>query len=133
MSQYLEKRRAIMLGLREPDAKKEPKQIPKVSEKKKKEQADEKMLFAADKEFYTEVWSASPHKCQECGKKLGREPLTLFFHHLLEKRNHPEFRHTHENITILCPDCHTQAEADLDKVPKTKARRDEMVKLLLNK
>lgn len=42
MSTYLEKRRAIMLGLREPDPKKEPKTIAKVSEKKKAQQAAEK-------------------------------------------------------------------------------------------
>jgi len=42
MSAYLEKRRAIMLGLQAPDPKKEPKPIPKISEKKKAKDAVEK-------------------------------------------------------------------------------------------
>lgn len=118
---------------RQKKEKKPPTPIASVSEKKKKVLAEEKKLFAADKDFYAEVWAASPHICQECLTKLGREPLTLFFHHLLEKRNHPEFRHTHENVMILCPDCHTQAESDIDKTPKVRERRNEVIKLLLNK
>lgn len=116
---------------REPKAKKLPTPIAKVSDKKKKEQAEEKKVSAMDKEFYLEIWVASPHKCSECEKKLGKEPLTLFFHHLLEKRNYPEFRYTPENIAILCPDCHSQAEADIEKTPKTKARREKLAKELL--
>lgn len=116
---------------RAPKAKKLPTPIAKVSDKKKKEQVEEKKVSAMDKEFYLEIWVASPHVCSECQKKLGKEPLTLFFHHLLEKRNYPEFRYTPENIAILCPDCHTQAETDIDKTPKTKARREKLAKELL--
>lgn len=116
---------------RTPREKKAPKSIARVSEKKKEKAADEKALFAADKEFYAEIWVASPHVCQDCGRHLGREPLTTFFHHLLPKKPYPQFRHTPENIMILCPDCHTQAETLLDHAPKVKARRDEVQKLLL--
>ena len=125
------KRREILLGIREPDPKKEKKPIVKVSEKKKAQQKEERELFAADKEFYAEIWLASPHTCQNCGKNLGKEPLTTFFHHLLPKKPYPEFRHTPENIMILCPDCHTQAETFLDHLPKVKARRDEVMKILI--
>jgi 5-methylcytosine-specific restriction endonuclease McrA len=106
--------------------------IPKVSKKRAKQILEQKATLEADKEFYKAIWAASPHWCFECGKKLGREPLTLFFHHLLEKRNYPQFRHTPENITILCPDCHSQVEVDLDKCPKTKERRLWAEKTLLN-
>ena len=116
---------------REPKAKKLPQPIAKVSEKKKKEQAEEKKVTAMDKEFYLERWVSAPHKCEECGKGLGREPLTIFFHHLLEKRNYPEFRYIPENIMILCPDHHAQAETDIDKVPKVKTRREQVAKALL--
>lgn len=125
------RRQGLKNGTREPDAKKLPVPIAKQSEKKKKEQKDENALFAADKDFYAEVWNSSPHKCEECGRKLGKEPLTLFFHHVLPKRQYPQFRHTHENIMILCPDYHTQAEVDIDKTPKVKIRTAEVTKLLL--
>jgi 5-methylcytosine-specific restriction endonuclease McrA len=105
--------------------------IPKVSAKRKKQIEQDKQTFEEDKAFYLEIWLASPHVCQcGCNKKLGKEPLTLFFHHLLEKRNYPQFRHTPENIMILAPDCHQQAEADMDKIPKVRQRRNEVAKLL---
>lgn len=105
--------------------------IPKVSKKRQKKLEDQKELAKLDKEFYLEHWLACPHKCEQCGKKLGKEPLTLFFHHALPKRNYPQFRHTHENIIVVCPDCHQQAETDLDKVPIIKMRTQEIDKLLL--
>lgn len=123
---------ARLQAARTPKEKKKPQPINKMSEKTKAKLAEEKALFAADKDFYLEVWIASPHVCGECTSKLGKEPLTLFFHHLLPKFKYPEFRHTPENIMILCPDCHTQAEADLDKVPKVRQRTNEAIKLLLN-
>jgi 5-methylcytosine-specific restriction endonuclease McrA len=106
--------------------------ITKVSKKRQKKLEDQKELHKLDKEFYLEIWLASPHVCQcGCNKKLGKEPLTLFFHHLLEKRNYPQFRHTPENIMILAPDCHQQVEVDIDKRPAVKRRRAEVEKLLL--
>lgn len=132
MSQYMLQRQGLKNGTREKDRPKAKQPLRQVSEKKKKEQKDDKALFAADKEFYAEIWNSSPHICQECGKKLGKEPLTLFFHHLLPKRSHPEFRHTHENVMVLCPDCHSQVESDIDKVPRVKVRTAEVAKLLLN-
>lgn len=116
---------------RTPKEKKLPQPIARMSEKKKAQLGAEKKLFQEDKEFYAEIWSCSPHVCQACNKNLGREPLTLFFHHLLPKDIYDQFRHTPENIMILCPDCHTQAETLLDHAPKVKARRDEVAKLLL--
>lgn len=131
MSDYMLRRQALKNGTREKDSPKEKKPIPKISEKKKALVVDDKKVFAADKEFYADIWSSSPHKCQECGNKLPEEALTLFFHHLLPKAHYPEFRHTPENIMLLCPDCHQQAETDLDKVPKVRTRTEEVKKLLL--
>lgn len=123
--------RALKLAALEPKGKAQY-SIPKISEKKKKQEAENRRTLEADKLFYLEIWVASPHVCGECDRKLGREPLTLFFHHLLEKRNYPEFRYTPENIAILCADCHTQAETDIDKTPKTKARREQVLKLFIH-
>lgn len=116
---------------RTPKEKKLPQPIAKVSEKKKKLLGEEKKQFQEDKEFYAEIWSCSPHVCQDCNKNLGREPLTLFFHHLLPKDIYDQFRHTPENIMILCGDCHSQAETFIDRVPKVVARRNIAIKELL--
>lgn len=118
------------------DRAKEPKTpkkyyLPKKSKKKIKQEAEAKETQLLDKEFYLEHWRACPHSCEQCSKKLGKEPLTLFFHHAMPKRLYPGLRHVHENIIVLCPDCHQQAETDLDKVPIVKRRTQEIEKLLL--
>lgn len=128
MSYLDERRNHINAGRPIPEKKKYT--IPKVSAKRAAKIEEDKQTFEQDKIFYKEVWDASPHVCQECSKKLGKEPLTLFFHHLLPKRNFPQFRHTPENIIILCADCHQQAETDLDKVPAVRRRTNEVAALL---
>lgn len=126
----IEEIRALKNAALEPKIKKAY-SIPKISEKRKKQIEENKDLAALDKNFYAEIWNSSPHKCQNCNCKLPKEPLTIFFHHLLEKRNYPQLRHVPENIMILCPDCHAQAEADIDKTPKVKVRRSQVEKTLL--
>lgn len=121
----------LKMWANEPKAPKPRKPIPKVSKKRQKKLEDQKELLKLDKDFYLEHWHACPHVCEQCQKKLGKEPLTLFFHHALPKRLYPQFRHTHENIIVVCPDCHQQAETDLDKVPIVKRRTQEIEKTLL--
>src|SRR6185437_3793989 len=117
---------------RMPREKKKPAPIARQSEKKKAQAAEEKKLLELDKAFYLEVWLASPHICQcGCGQNLGREPLTTFFHHLLEKRNYPEFRHTPENIMILHPDCHNAVESNIDNRASVRLRREGVYKQLI--
>lgn len=99
--------------------------IPKVSKKRQKKLEEQKELLKLDEEFYKEVWAASPHKCQNCDCSLPKTPYNWMFHHLLEKRNYPQFRHTPENIMILCLECHSKAETNVDFAPKIKQRRIE--------
>jgi len=105
-------------------------QIPRFSKKKQKQMQEQKDLIKLDHEFYEEHWRACLHRCEQCDLNLGKEPLTIFFHHALPKRNYPQFRHTHENLIVLCGNCHSQAEVDIDKVPIVKRRTAEIEKLL---
>lgn len=105
--------------------------IPKVSAKRKKQIEQDKITLEHDKEFYKEVYAASPHICQNCDCRLPKEPQSFMFHHLLEKRNYPQFRYTPENIMILCLTCHSQAETNIDFAPRVKARRMEAESTLL--
>jgi len=105
--------------------------IPKVSKKRAKKIEYQKKVLELDKEFYKEIYLASPHWCQNCGCKLPKEPQTFMFHHLLEKRNYPELRHIPENIMILCLQCHSKAETNIDFAPKIKERRLQAEKELL--
>lgn len=110
---------------------KEKKPIAKMSEKKKAQVKFDQGMFLLDKSFYAEVWSAAPHQCEVCKLNLGNEPLTIFFHHILPKSIYPAFRHTAENICILCPEHHTQVETDINKVPYVKKRTEKVTKELL--
>lgn len=106
--------------------------IPKVSVKRAKKLLEQKATSEADREFYLEVWRAAPHKCYNCDCKLPKEPSNFMFHHLLEKRNYPQFRHEPLNIAILCLECHSKCETNIDFAPKIKQMREEVEKKLLH-
>lgn len=120
----IERIRQIKQQALEPRPKKVYK-IPKVSKKRQKKLEDQKKLLKLDGEFYKEIYNASPNKCQNCDCKLPRTPSNFMFHHLLEKRNYPQYRHTPENIMILCLTCHSKAETNIDFAPRIKQRRLE--------
>jgi 5-methylcytosine-specific restriction endonuclease McrA len=104
--------------------------IPKVSKKKAKQILEQKATLEADKEFYIQIWAASPHFCQcGCHARLGKEPLTTMFHHLLFKSKYPDLRHTPENIMILLPACHNAYHANPLNRPEVTRRQQEVLKL----
>ncbi len=103
--------------------------IPKVSKKRQKKLAEQKDLAKLDEEFYKEVWLASPNKCQNCDLRLPRTPSNWMFHHVLFKSKRPDLRHVHENIMLLCLECHDQVHRNPDKCPKINRRAEELEKL----
>lgn len=105
--------------------------IAKVSKKRAKLIEEQKDLLKLDKEFYKEVYAASPHWCWNCGCKLPKEPQLFMFHHLLPKSQYPQFRHTPENICVLCLECHSKCETNIDFAPKIKQLLIETEKKLL--
>lgn len=80
--------------------------------KAKKEKADK---FPADREFYLEIWEEREHVCFSSGEYLGSEPLTLYFHHCLPKKQYPQYRYCKWNIVILSWSEHTKADNGLNK------------------
>lgn len=58
------------------------------------------------KKFFINLWKMRPHVCENCNTKLGNEPLSYMFDHILEKSKHPEFKLEEENIMMLCLHCH---------------------------
>ena len=57
-------------------------------------------------EFFLSIWKKRPHKCENCNKYLGNEPLSYMFDHLLEKSKYPELELEEDNIMIVCLECH---------------------------
>jgi hypothetical protein len=105
--------------------------IPRVSKKRAKKILEDKATLEADREFYKEVYRAAPHVCYNCGCKLPKEPSTFMFHHLLEKRNYPQFRYEPLNIAILCLECHSKCETNIDFAPKIKEMRRQVEQKLM--
>lgn len=86
--------------------------IPKVSDARRRLIADQ---GGADKAFYAHIWEHCKRSCSVCGKFLGHEPFTTFFHHILVKAKFPKLRYVEENIVVLCPDCHNEAHQSKGK------------------
>lgn len=57
--------------------------------------------------FFLQVWkNRKQHDCENCGKWLGKEPLSYMFDHLLEKSKYPELKYEEDNIMLVCLECH---------------------------
>ena len=123
--------------------------IKKVSNKQVFKLTLKKELLQVDREFYLSLWyktfgrvkntadesgldnvEVCP-KCECCGTRLWFEPNLMYFHHILEKRNYPEYRHKEWNIAILCSDCHSRYESNPDNVPYLKMKKEKLLKEIL--
>lgn len=56
--------------------------------------------------FFLQIWNKKKHECENCGKWLGKEPLSYMFDHLLEKSKHPDLKFEEDNIMLVCLECH---------------------------
>lgn len=56
--------------------------------------------------LFLEIWKERPHLCSECGKRLGEDPLPIFFSHIKSRGAHPELKMDKNNIELLCSACH---------------------------
>jgi len=56
--------------------------------------------------FFMSIWAKRSHKCEHCGKWLGKEPRSYMFDHLLEKSKYPKLRLEEDNILLVCLECH---------------------------
>lgn len=107
----------------------------KVSSKQKVKIEQKKELLIEDKIFYLSIWeerkdSKGLHSCEVCDEPIYGEPLTLYFDHLLEKSKFPQFRHTKENVAIVCGDCHS-SKTNGNPKPKHKILIMNAIKILI--
>lgn len=57
--------------------------------------------------FFLHIWEKNlKHECENCGKWLGKEPLSYMFDHLLEKSKYPDLSKEEDNIMLVCLECH---------------------------
>jgi hypothetical protein len=66
-----------------------------------------KVITSKMRDFFVDVWQKrKKHECENCGKWLGKEPLSYMFDHVLEKSKHPDLKFEENNIMLLCLECH---------------------------
>ena len=56
--------------------------------------------------LFIDIWKKRKHICENCGVKLGNEPRTYMFDHLLEKSKYPKLTFQEDNIMLVCLECH---------------------------
>lgn len=104
----------------------------KLTEKAKRRRAERMEQSAKDRELWTSIWEERPHIDFETDEPIYGEPLTIYFHHVLPKHDgpggYPQFRYKKWNIVIVSWQTHTNAENNIDLVPKIKAYRDKLLK-----
>lgn len=81
------------------------------------------------REFFLQIWSKRSHHSEVSGRWLGKDPLTVFFHHILPKEKYPHAALDEENIVLLTIDEHEQVENNIYRYEEINEQR----KYLLNK
>ena len=88
----------------------------------------EKKLKTAEMfEFFISYWKKSNKKSAVSGKFLGKEPLSVFFHHILPKEKYPEACLDEENIILLTLEEHSNVENDMYRYEEVNKRRNYLL------
>jgi hypothetical protein len=91
----------------------------------KLDKSDEEIRKISElQQFFLQIWNKRPHHSEISDSYLGKEPLSIFFHHILPKEKHPEARLDEENIVLLTLDEHSDVENDMYKYPEINRRRE---------
>lgn len=75
-------------------------------------------------ELFLQLWKKRPHYSEVSGTYLGKEPLTVFFHHILPKSKYPHASLDEENIILLTLNEHEQVEIDIYRYEEVNQRRN---------
>lgn len=100
------------------------KPIQKRTSKQLTKEIDKRIKTAEMFEFFISYWKKSDKKSAVSGKFLGKEPLSVFFHHILPKEKYPEACFDEENIILLTLSEHEQVEMDIYRYEEVNNRRN---------
>lgn len=77
--------------------------------------------------FFMDVWHRRRHYSEVSGRWLGKEALSVYFHHILAKSKYPNAIFDEDNIILLTFDEHQKVENDPQSYDEVNKRR---IKLL---
>lgn len=78
-------------------------------------------------EFFVDLWKKKKHYSEISGEYLGKEPLSVYFHHILPKNKYPEACFDEENIILLTLLEHEQVESDMYRYEEVNKRRNYLL------
>ena len=78
------------------------------------------------KEFFLQIWKKRLHYSQISMDYLGKEPLSIFFHHILPKNKYPQAAFDEENIILLTLEEHDQVEMDPTRYEEINKKREQL-------
>ena len=76
------------------------------------------------REMFLRVWKQRPHKSEISGERLGTEPLSIFFHHILPKEKYKDAMLDEENIILMTLDEHSNVESNIYRYEEVNKRRE---------
>lgn len=103
------------------------KPLPKTSSKssKKVDKSEEVIRQISElRSLFLRIWRKRLHYSQVSMDYLGREPLSVYFHHILSKEKYPEAMMDEENIVLLTLEEHDNIERDMYKYPEINRKRE---------
>lgn len=78
-------------------------------------------------EFFLQIWGKKRHFSEISNIYLGKEPLTIYFHHILPKEKYPEAEYDEDNIILLTFDEHNTVESDMYRYEEINKRRENLL------
>jgi hypothetical protein len=79
---------------------------------------------ASMRDFFISIWKKRSHRSEVSNSNLGKEPLSIFFHHILPKEKYKDAEFDEENIILLTLDEHTNVENDIYRYEEVNNRRN---------
>ena len=84
--------------------------------------------FKPMQEFFLKMWNKKLHYSEVSMDYLGKEPLSVFFHHILPKEKYPQAMYDEENIILLTLEEHDNVERNIYKYEEVNRRRELLKK-----
>lgn len=78
-------------------------------------------------EMFQKIWQERPQYSEVSWTVLGKEISSLYFHHILPKRNWEEAKFDEDNIILLTWDEHSNVESDMYCYEEINKRREKLL------
>lgn len=98
-----------------------------MTEKQKQREKERKAFHAMMLSVFMDIWHERKHVSEVSGKWLGKEPLTIFFHHILPKSKFQEAAFDKDNIILMTFEEHQKVEQDSTFYDEVNKRRQKLM------